>query len=187
MGEGLVNRERAIAEIFDNLRRIFQVIHGYSKRAERAAGLTGPQTWALKVLEAGGTMKVSDLARRMYLHPSTVVGILDRLVALGLVVRRRSREDRRIVYVSLTDKGRDAAASAPLVAQVRLQKGLEACDESLISAVAEGMDHLVDLLGAREIPPRLLLSPETNLPEPEPGEPAGEGDPPPDPQKKESA
>ncbi len=185
MSEGAANRERSIAEIFDNLRRVFQVIHGYSKRAERAAGLTGPQTWALKVLEAGGTMKVSDLARRMYLHPSTVVGILDRIVALGLVVRRRSREDRRVVYVSLTDKGREAAASAPLVAQVRLQKSLEECDESKISVVAEGMEHLVDMLGAREIPPRLLLSPETNVPEP--GDPAAGGDPPAGPERKETA
>jgi hypothetical protein len=43
-------RKDTIAGAFDNLRRVVQVVHGYSKRAEHAAGLTGPQLWAIKVL-----------------------------------------------------------------------------------------------------------------------------------------
>ena len=43
-------RKDSIARAFDNLRRVVQVVHGYSKRAEHGAGLTGPQLWAIKVM-----------------------------------------------------------------------------------------------------------------------------------------
>jgi len=42
----------------------------------------------------------------MYLHPATVVGILDRLESRGLMKRMRSRDDRRVVNVQLTDDGK---------------------------------------------------------------------------------
>jgi len=52
-------------------------------------------------------MKVSDLARRMYLHPATMVGLLDRLEAKELLKRTRSDKDRRVVFIDLTDQGRE--------------------------------------------------------------------------------
>ncbi len=39
-------REEAIGRVLDDLRRVFQIVHGYSKRAERTGGLTGPQLCA---------------------------------------------------------------------------------------------------------------------------------------------
>jgi MarR family transcriptional regulator, organic hydroperoxide resistance regulator len=161
-----------IAEVVDNLRRVFQVVHGHSKRAERESGLTGPQLWAIKVLAESTPIRVSELARRMYLHPSTVVGILDRLVARGLVARERSREDRRVVSVALTPVGREMVARAPVVAQGLLLSGLEALPPRDLKAIAEGLRLLVDILGAQELPPQLLFSREVNRP----GTPGGISD-----------
>ena len=119
------SRNDTIASAFDNLRRVVQVVHGYSKRAEHAAGLTGPQLWAIKVLGESAPIMISELARRMYLHPSTVIGILDRLEARGMVKRTRSTEDRRVVTADLTRKGKEAVKKVPVVAQGLLLKGLE--------------------------------------------------------------
>ncbi len=65
-----------VSEIIDNLRRVFQVVNGQSKKAERETGLTGPQLWAIKTISQGAPIMVSEIARQMYLHPATVVGIL---------------------------------------------------------------------------------------------------------------
>lgn len=51
-----------VAGIFDNLRRVFQVVNEHSKKAEHETGLTGPQLWAIKVLAECSPIKVSDLA-----------------------------------------------------------------------------------------------------------------------------
>jgi DNA-binding MarR family transcriptional regulator len=158
----------AIGRVLDDLRRVFQIVHGYSKRAERVGGLTGPQLWAVKVVSESSPVRVSDLARRMYLHPSTVVGIVDRLEVSGLVVRTRSTRDRRVVTVSLSDRGKRLVANTPAVAQGLLLTGLKGLQEAELRTVMEGLSLLVGILGADDIPPRLLFSDEVNAPGPEP-------------------
>ncbi len=157
-------QDKSIGRVLDDLRRVFQVVHGYSKRAERVGGLTGPQLWAVKVLSESSPVRVSDLARRMYLHPSTVVGILDRLESGGLVERTRSSKDRRVVTVSLTEQGNQLVARTPQVAQGLLLTGLKALPIRELRAVEAGLSLLVEVLGARELPPRLLFSDEVNAP-----------------------
>jgi DNA-binding MarR family transcriptional regulator len=58
----------------------------------------------LGTLAQHGEMKISDLSEKLGLTNSTVSGILDRLESQGLVERTRSKEDRRVVYIRLTDE-----------------------------------------------------------------------------------
>jgi len=157
-------KSKTVADIIDNIRRVFQAVNEYSKKAEHDTGLTGPQLWAIKKVAEAAPIKVSDLARRMYLHPATVVGILDRLEGRELVARTRSKEDRRVVEIDLTEKGKNLVLQAPVVAQGLLVKGLEKLPDKELLRIADGLDQLVKILGAQEIPPQLLLSPEVNLP-----------------------
>jgi DNA-binding MarR family transcriptional regulator len=53
-----------------------------------------------------GGMTLSDLSKRMMVSNGNVTGLVDRLVALGLVARRASARDRRSQFVSLTAAGR---------------------------------------------------------------------------------
>lgn len=50
-------------------------------------------------------MTMSNLAQSMVVPMSTATGIADRLVKKGLLKRGGSEEDRRVVTVSLTEKG----------------------------------------------------------------------------------
>lgn len=153
-----------VAEIIDNLRRVFQVVNEQSKRVERETGLTGPQLWAIKVIAENAPIKISELARRMYLHPATIVGIVDRLEKRGLVERERCSKDRRVVHVGLTDAGRQVVVTSPEVAQGLLVRGLEVLPDVELRTIAGGFERMVKILGAQEIPPHLLLSPEVNVP-----------------------
>jgi MarR family transcriptional regulator, organic hydroperoxide resistance regulator len=158
------NNAEAISEVIDNLRRTIMAINDYSRKAEKETELTGPQLWAIKIVAKSAPIKVSEVARQMYLHPATVVGILDRLESKGLVQRTRSTEDRRVVEIDLTPEGKTVVAQAPEVAQGLLVKGLEALSEVTLSNVSEGMKQIVRILGAEELPPQLLFSHEVNLP-----------------------
>ena len=157
-------RTDTVAEIIDNLRRVFQVVNEQSKKAEHTTGLTGPQLWAIKTIAQDAPLMVSELARRMHLHPATVVGILDRLEAHGLVTRIRSTIDRRVVRVQLTAQGRALVRKAPEVAQGLLVTGLELLTTKELKNIAGGLDQLVEILGAQGMPPRLILSSEVNKP-----------------------
>lgn len=157
-------KAETISEVIDNLRRTIKAINEYSKSAEKETELTGPQLWAIKIVANSAPIKVSEVARQMYLHPATVVGILDRLESKGLVQRTRSTEDRRVVEIDLTEQGRIVVAQAPEVAQGLLVKGLEALTDETLSQVSEGMREIVRILGAEKLPPQLLFSQEVNMP-----------------------
>jgi len=153
-----------VSGIIDNVRRVFKVVNEQSKKAERETGITGPQLWAIKVIGDLSPVRVSDLASRMYLHPATVVGILDRLESRGLVRRIRSKDDRRVVNVQLTDAGKKIVTKAPQVAQGLLVAGLEVLPVKKLQGIAAALEELVHILGAQELPPQLILSTEVNLP-----------------------
>ena len=164
-GEIIVTKkQKAIADIFDNLRRVYQVINEQSKKAKKQTGITGPQLWAIKMIAESSPVQVSELAHKMYLHPATVVGILNRLEGKGLVLRMRTREDRRVVDVNLTPEGKALVARAPEVAQGLLAAGLEVLPAVRLLDIASALDELVQILGAQEVPPHLILSPEVNVP-----------------------
>lgn len=144
------------SEVIDNLRRVFQAVSDFAKAAEKSTGLTGPQLWAVKILASKSPMRVSDLARNMYLRPPTVVGILDRLERKGLITRTLSEEDRRVVKITLTAQGKVLATQAPEVVQDVLIKGLNELSNEQFTSAEEGMKLMVRVLGAEHLTPQPL-------------------------------
>jgi len=59
-----------------------------------------------------GRLKMTDLAQRAMLSPSSLTRVVDRLVERQLVGRDRSTADNRVVHASLTDAGRTRARAA---------------------------------------------------------------------------
>jgi DNA-binding MarR family transcriptional regulator len=161
----MTKKSEQISVIIDNIRRVFKAVNEQSKKAECQTGITGPQLWAIKIISDLSPIKVSDLASRMYLNPATVVGILDRLELRGFVVRVRSKEDRRVVEVELTDDGKKLVKRAPRIAQGLLVEGLERLTLNKLQGISSSLEEVVHILGAQELPPQLIRSPEVNLPQ----------------------
>ena len=78
------DRDFQISETVQSLRRIFKAIQDYSQEVSGSFGITGPQLWALKTLSEYESLPLGELSRKMYLHPSTVTGVVDRLETKGL-------------------------------------------------------------------------------------------------------
>ena len=76
--------------------------------------LTYPQYLIMLVLWQDGPGVVTHIADRLNLAPNAISPLLDRLEKQGLVMRQRDREDRRVVHVELTQKGREAHEAASL-------------------------------------------------------------------------
>jgi len=89
-------------------------LYSESRRVTRTVaekyGLTGSQLLVLKMLEPKGRISLSELSERIRAKNSTVTGIIDRMERDGLVLRRRSDEDRRVVHLELAPKGKKLAA-----------------------------------------------------------------------------
>lgn len=73
-------------------------------------GLTSGQPKVLEYLTRFGEADQKTIAAYCEIEPATVGSILLRMEENGLILRRQKAGNRRSLYVSLTDKGRDAAA-----------------------------------------------------------------------------
>jgi DNA-binding MarR family transcriptional regulator len=131
-----------------SLRRIVKALETYSQVVEKRFDLTGPQLWALWELGRIGPCALKDLAEKMKLDPSTVVGVVDRLVAKGLVVRNPDAQDRRRISLAPTTKGEEILAAAPHPAQGHLLVGLERMDLEKVEGLHEALTTLVGVLEA---------------------------------------
>ena len=60
----------------------------------------------LRVLLAGDGLKSGDVAARGWSSPGTLTSVVNTLVREGYVERRRDPEDRRVVRLYVTEKGR---------------------------------------------------------------------------------
>jgi DNA-binding MarR family transcriptional regulator len=144
-------RQRLIQECMQSLRYIVRALEDYSRSVEKRFELTGPQLWALWELGRGGPLALKDLAERMKLDASTVVGVVDRLVGKGLAVRNPDSQDRRRVSLEPTAKGRAILAAAPHPAQGHLLAGLEHLDPQAVAGLHQALATLVDVMGARAV------------------------------------
>ncbi|MBB3127756.1 DNA-binding MarR family transcriptional regulator [Paenibacillus rhizosphaerae] len=74
---------------------------------ELAPALTESQLTVLEVLSGQERMKPSDLTPLLATSPAAVTMLLDRMEKNGLIQRERDLNDRRIVWVSISEKGKN--------------------------------------------------------------------------------
>ncbi|GAB6007977.1 MarR family winged helix-turn-helix transcriptional regulator [Dysgonomonas reticulitermitis] len=94
-------------------------------------GLTYPQYLVLLVLWESNTVTVKHLGELLWLDSGTLTPLLKRMEMNGLVERKRSSKDERIVDILITDKGKKLEAQAEKI-PLAIKKELKMSDEQLI-------------------------------------------------------
>ncbi len=116
--------------------------------------LTKPQIHALYWLGLG-PLTMGDLARHLQITEKTSTGVVDRLERDGWVLRQRSADDRRVVRVSVTRKGRTLAQKLDRLLTEQLTFFLGLLDGPSRKALFQVMDrlvgHLPDFLSATSL------------------------------------
>ncbi len=93
----------------------------------------------LLALQAAGPLPMSRVAEILDTAGSNLTGLVTRLEERGLVQRTHDQEDRRLVYVSLTDGGRQLAEDREFMPARHLHQVLEALPESERAALVASM------------------------------------------------
>lgn len=83
-----------------------------SKHMAEAIGVTGPQRLVLRVVGLRPGVSAGDLAATLHVHPSTLTGVLQRLVAQRLLTRKDDPRDRRRAVLHLTARGTQVNATS---------------------------------------------------------------------------
>lgn len=133
-----------------------QILHAYlrasrqiSARSQGYLGrlnLTYPQTVTLMILDADGPMPISELAKATGSANSTTSGVVDRLEKLGLAQRIRSEQDRRKIFVSVTDQYREIRVKVVHEASDRFAEALRDLSQEEQDRILDGLNLLAEVL-----------------------------------------
>ncbi len=145
--ENQEGKTEAIAWINWYLRCLSQAGEIYSRELEKRYRVSQPQLSCLLALHRYGGMPISKLAAGVRVEPSTLTGIVDRLETKGLVQRERSRNDRRVVTVNLTEAGTALVGESPNVMPKSIVEGLNNLSDEDVTNIISSLHTLVSMLG----------------------------------------
>jgi DNA-binding MarR family transcriptional regulator len=136
---------------------LWAVAHGLektSKRMRTELGVTGPQRLALRVVGLFPGVSAGDLARILHVHPSTLTGILKRLVAQQWLRRIDDPQDRRRAVLHLTSRGAQANAARRGTVEAAVAEALagvptrdRAATRRVLARIAADLDGLSSVVG----------------------------------------
>lgn len=135
-------RERLIAHILEIDKRLYQYLQRQQIPHWAEVDLTMPQLKVLFLVGGAQAMPNSKVARALGMTLSTTTGVVDRLVAQGLVQRLEDPADRRAILLKTTPKGRamlDRLLSSGLA---YFRQILERMDLDELQTVARALDLL---------------------------------------------
>jgi len=98
-------RHRAYMPVIRQLIECARAFEHFSDAHVRAMGLTGAQFDIIATLGNTPGMTCKELGEKTLITKGTMTGVLDRLAAKGLLVRRASPDDGRSWITALTDEG----------------------------------------------------------------------------------
>ncbi|MFE5320273.1 MarR family winged helix-turn-helix transcriptional regulator [Paenibacillus sp. NPDC056579] len=93
-----------LAQVQETARLVMRKLISYCKYVDHR--FSGSQVSALEMVEAQGAVKVSQLAEYLSLSASAVTLLSDKLIEFGYLQRERTKGDRRVVCLVITDEGR---------------------------------------------------------------------------------
>lgn len=139
---GRATRGDDVAEVVNLLRRLFRGVHQYSKAMLRRTGFSAPQVWAVNLIGADPGLSLRALSERMFAHPSTVSGVVDRLVERGVVDRAVDPRDRRGVRLTLTTAGRRELRRCPPPIQDALRRAVAGLPPARRRVMREALEYV---------------------------------------------
>jgi len=138
--------ESVIQDIVWSVRRLVRAVYLDSQKISKRYGLTGPQSTVLRSLFNKGPMSSADLSRNLFVTPSNITGIIDRLEKKQLVERIKKEGDRRVTLISLTDAGKELSKTLPDPIMKKFITELADLEPEQVQLLAMAMTQILNLL-----------------------------------------
>ncbi len=165
-----------VGQVLKFMRLLWNIQHGLqrtSKWMETALGITGPQRLVLRIVIERPGLTPGEVARIAHLHPSTITGILQRLVKKGLLRRERHPTDSRGIRLHARAAAADFVTAVPGTVEsavtgvlTRTPRHRLRSAQAVLSAIADALanDRGRNSVAARKRSTRRTTSPGPNTP-----------------------
>jgi DNA-binding MarR family transcriptional regulator len=138
-----------LPDVLQFMQRLWALVHGLervSKRMTGQLGVTGPQRLVLRVVGLFPGLSAGELATVLHVHPSTLTGVLQRLVAQQLLARSDDPIDRRRAVLRLTRRGAAVNAARQGTVEAGIALALDGTSDRDRAATKRVLERLVSSL-----------------------------------------
>ncbi len=140
MGRGA--REKMAERFADSVDIVMRVKGSAFRRTVGRHGVTLPQFFLLKVLSVRGEMTVTQVSREMMVATPTASRMIENLCARGLLERRKDENNRRVTWVRVTERGREALLRVREENRAELARLMEGEDEKDLEVMVDTMERI---------------------------------------------
>jgi len=140
----------ALGPALEFMRLLWSIQHSLqrmSKHMEGQLGITGPQRLVLRVIGQFPGVSAGELAVIVRLHPSTITGILQRLVAKGLLERERDPGDSRRARLRLRPRALAYTRASAGVVEKAVTKALARVGDANVRSARKVLASIAQTLG----------------------------------------
>ncbi|MEO1641914.1 MAG: MarR family winged helix-turn-helix transcriptional regulator [Pseudomonadota bacterium] len=130
------------------LRQIQRRTEQASKKLAAQAGLTPSQLLVMQILAERGEISAGEVSKLTLLKHATITSLVDKLVARGLLARRRCDQDRRRVWLTLRPEGQQAITSAPDLLQEIFQNRFEELPDWQQAMLVSSLEKVAEMIDA---------------------------------------
>jgi DNA-binding MarR family transcriptional regulator len=130
-----------ILDVAPLFRRSFRNID-YDRVAE---GISHSHIMVMRMLEEHERLSVSAIGDKQFISRPQMTHIVDKLVGLGMVERTVDEDDRRVINVVLTDKGRDVIKQCDAIVKRSIIERLSALDDRDIEELSTILSKLAEI------------------------------------------
>jgi len=144
------NGRLELGEVLEFMQLIWALDHGLqstSKRMSAALGVTGPQRLVLRIVGRFPGISAGELAETLHVHPSTLTGVLKRLVGRRLLTRRTDRHDARRARFGLSERGSRVDGESAGTVEAAVRRALASTPRSRRRAAEDVLRHVAAELG----------------------------------------
>jgi DNA-binding MarR family transcriptional regulator len=138
-----MEKAQLIQRVIELQRKVNRMLRRQVPDAWMELSLTLAQLKSLFFISNEGSTNVGKLAAALSVTSANVTGIVDRLVKQGLVTRRENPEDRRMLLLQVTDKGRALITDLRERQTSRLSEILDYLGPDELSTLAQGLSSLL--------------------------------------------
>ena len=157
--KNVADKQALIEQIMRARRGLRRVVAQDQSHPLLETNLTMPQLKVMIVLSELGGASGQELARRMGAGLPTLTGIVDRLVAQGLVSRREDSRDRRVRRLDLTPTGADLINRLVAAGEDHQQRLLQRLDLPSLQIVAQAFEAMLSAASAEDAQGRAVEPP----------------------------
>lgn len=144
-----------LEKVLEFMQVLWALDHALQERSKAMAariGVTSPQRLALRIIHNQPGISSGEVADKLFLDPSTLTGVLQRLETRGLLVRKKDKADQRRTLLHTTAAGESLLGQAEHTVEAVVREALESEKGKAVRKASAVLEHITARLKGAPAP-----------------------------------